>query len=601
MTDFVKDSVAAASGDPSIENEVATNRKAGKPVVAARPKQQATDSDPRTRLKQLRADAQAELSSDVGHHDQLRALLAKAYGWWSDVPAETKETLYSESGIKYYKTQDGSPRFNPVVKLIWGFGHDLSPSQNVTVSQRARALTALHSHFLKRPDDFKFNREGALKAHIEKTGGVSGLIADVEPESENEEAARPDPNKPNRSSGLSSTDRHKIQAEIAKLALKQLASSDVGIGKAEVTQPVRIGKDNLLVLLARFQSDTITILGSTNAGTQIDAVAAASAKHLNVQDENLRTLTQVLATQLFPPQALPASDDQRKKWFSKYNEKSDQKNATGQFIPSSKALLIRGTEQDILLSQNRLAVSPVTRCVVAKPWVSEGHSIQLKGGERALLERWIESGEISLKRAKAPKQREHGNNSDKWAFKLALHDSIAETDKDLHFYQLKPHQTQVDFKRNDFRANWSIELSPGWFAKLRQNWTDPWFLHPGKHNQITRPENRKLRLSAAKSDLTVTYDFRGDKFPSTSIPLPEGVAGPADVHPSAYFSKDLAPILFNLADVAATGSVTMAGNRHALVFTYATTSGDFEIAVPTLDADEQARDATAFAPLARSA
>src|SRR5260370_38519779 len=68
---------------------------------------------------------------------------------------------------------------------------------------------------------------------------------------------------------------------------------------------------------------------------------------------------------------------------------------------------------------------------------------------------------------------------------------------------------------------------------------------------------------------------------------------------AAYFSKDLAPILFNLADAHINGAVTMAGNTHAIVFQYVTTVGRFEIAVPTLAAKRKRRDGTLFYALDR--
>ena len=75
--------------------------------------------------------------------------------------------------------------------------------------------------------------------------------------------------------------------------------------------------------------------------------------------------------------------------------------------------------------------------------------------------------------------------------------------------------------------------------------------------------------------------MRPPRKPSNSLNQVRNLTEP---HTARYLSKDLGPnILFNLADAPVSGAVTMAGNDHALVFTYETPIGQFEIAAPTLD------------------
>jgi len=49
-----------------------------------------------------------------------------------------------------------------------------------------------------------------------------------------------------------------------------------------------------------------------------------------------------------------------------------------------------------------------------------------------------------------------------------------------------------------------------------------------------------------------------------------------------------------LTRVRPVAAIRMAGNEHVLVFRYATSVGEFEVAVPTIDPKTQVRDHTLF-------
>ena len=46
-------------------------------------------------------------------------------------------------------------------------------------------------------------------------------------------------------------------------------------------------------------------------------------------------------------------------------------------------------------------------------------------------------------------------------------------------------------------------------------------------------------------------------------------------------SKDIAPILYNLADTAVTGSIAISGNEQAVLIEFGTDMGRYQIAIPT--------------------
>ena len=46
-------------------------------------------------------------------------------------------------------------------------------------------------------------------------------------------------------------------------------------------------------------------------------------------------------------------------------------------------------------------------------------------------------------------------------------------------------------------------------------------------------------------------------------------------------SKDIGPILYNLADTAVTGSINISGNEQAVLVEFKTDMGCYQIAIPT--------------------
>ena len=108
-----------------------------------------------------------------------------------------------------------------------------------------------------------------------------------------------------------------------------------------------------------------------------------------------------------------------------------------------------------------------------------------------------------------------------------------------------------------------------------------------------------MEMTVSSKKLFIAFNLHEDHSAIEALELPEPIKALKTLNKTAYFSKDLAPILFNIADAQINGAVNIAGNAHAVVFRYATTVGQFEIAVPTLDAKRKHRDGTMFYALDR--
>jgi hypothetical protein len=559
------------------------------------------------RLGELQEGADAQYEIYKRSHEQLWVLLSRAYLWWREASQESGylESLYKQREIGFRATDSNLPNFNPLIRLIWNM-QEPDNAERVTISSWNKALQSVHERYLQNPDDFRHNPEGKLTAYIQGEGGVAGLTASTAEYVDEEQPAT----HATRRKSHSSTMTAQSQAEIARSALTELKAQKEGIGSVNVRETVRVGGDGLLVLLARREKNGhITVLGSSNDPTQIANVAALAVEtNLTNLPPNLRAFTEVIATQTFPPHALPSSPDKRSKWYrTRYADKSDLWQCDlegwtgkdrGERLRSAKKVLLRGKERDILLSGSRVAVSPVTRCILNNAIIDKEHTAFLRVLERSKIEQWIESKEITLLRAE-PKQRLKTASAEEQAsYKLAVTNTVSGFTKFLHFYGHTPQQKkghyQADFQRDKFKADWSLRLGTEWFANLRQEWADKWFAELGQFNQILRPHNAVIELKVTANKIYVLFNLQLKDSPFKTFPFPEPIKTFKRTQMTAYFSKDLAPILFNLADAHINGSVTMAGNAHAIVFRYATQVGKFEIAVPTLDAKRKHRDGTLF-------
>ena len=557
-------------------------------------------------LQKLQEGADAQYDAYRRSHEQLWSLLAKSYLWWREASEESGylEALYKKREIRFRTGDSNVPNFNPLIRLIWNM-QELGAVERVTISQWNKALQSVHEHYAQHADDFRHNAEGKLTAYIEGQGGVVGLTTRNAEYTDDET-----PINRLRRTSHSSTLTTKGREEIARRALTELKAQKKGVGSVAVRETVRVGGDGLLVLLARREKNgRITVLGSSNDPTQIDAVAALAVQtNLTNLSPNLRSLVEIIATQTFPSHALPMSPEKRSKWFrTRYSDKSDlwqgdleggTKEDRGERLRSAKRLLLRGKERDVLLSGSRVSVSPVTRCVLNEPLIDKGDTVFLRVLERATIEQWIETKEITLLRAEPKHRLKHAERSESASYKLAVANSISDFTKFLHFYDHTPDKKithyQADFHRDRFKADWSVKLNGEWFEKLRQIWTDQWFGGLGRFNQILRPHNAVLELKVTDKQLYVFFNLNPKKSPFETLAFPEPIKTLKRVQKTAYFSKDLAPILFNLADAHINGTVTMAGNTHVIVFRYATQMGKFEIAVPTLDAKRKHRESTLF-------
>lgn len=195
----------------------------------------------------------------------------------------------------------------------------MTPADRVRLSVINRAGQEIDEYFTQHPEEFAHNAEGKLKDYIREMGGIEALATQLRVSIERERSRK-------RREEPETDTAKQMQNALAKRALDALKSS-TGIGVAKMQGPVRLGAEGLTVFLGRKgkNSRDFTILASSNDPAHIEAVAASTAaQELSNLPSNLRTIVEIVRTQLFPFRSLPASPTERAKWLrTHYYEESD--------------------------------------------------------------------------------------------------------------------------------------------------------------------------------------------------------------------------------------------------------------------------------------
>ena len=143
---------------------------------------------------------------------------------------------------------------------------------------------------------------------------------------------------------------------------------------------------------------------------------------------------------------------------------------------------------------------------------------------------------------------------------------------------------------------WSAQLDTKWFVNLRATFLDEWFRQLGKNTQLKRENNWKFKFDVKAKSISITYDMD-----ATGIAPVRDFVAHTDVAPKSAISfevraKDIAPILYNVADASAVGSIIISGNDNAVVIAYQSEVGSYTIAIPTW-AERQLADGKKTSPL----
>lgn len=552
------------------------------------------------KLANLRLAAIEDWQKHEQSFKSTNKLLAQAYLNWREADAEPNwlENEYKKAGIKAYSKNNNQINYRPYIRLIYDW---TSPTnyQNKITSHYATVLNALNETYNENPKYFQTNALGKLINFIEQNGGVAGIVDDRSQNSNNSDEDETSEKEERRLTKKKITDD-----ELASRSINLLANSPNSIGTAQTEQHVRVDENNLVALIGRREADgKITILGMTNDEEAISATAIHSTKrNPSLVSYSLRLISEVIHTQMFPRIGMPKTKKQRQIWnklvwldktgfkiSAIYKIAKKDTDPDNDELANPRSLLIRNVWEDLIFSSLRSQRSVVTQC---KPKIFIGDKtkkIYLKTNERAFIEDYIERNEIELMDA-SPQSSLQRVEDQIYIYKLAVANKYTKHKKDFHFYErgrttdnavLKQ---QTEFHFFEFKSAWDFQVSVEWFESLRADWLDEWFTTLGRNTQLKRFNNSIFSLKITPIAIGITYNIDETGI-APSFKISTKVNFTKEQKEAALFvrSKDLAPVLYNIPDLAVEGCILVSGNDDAIVFEFNTSVGEYKIAVPTFE------------------
>ena len=493
--------------------------------------------------------------------------------------------------IRYKKPPDDLPTLVPFLRVIF-------KKSKIVAKEHARftkwniALLCLLYELHANPKRYRANPVPKLVAFISKSGGLDGLLT-------GEDKARIE-REENVSLLKDETEfnpfREAPVEQMLATAIENIKHG-VAVGSVVPNEAVRIGEDDLSALLIRrTNAGSFEILGSTNRRDAIGLVAHHMVRSSTSRLEaELKAIVDTIHTQAYPPLAMPASLLAREKWLTDvYRDQTRflAKNVPGRIekkknerLLSAKKLHIDGSSATLTLSSSRVRASVVTKCSGMKSSVAADHQCCLPGRDLLLLERMLETGEINAIDVIDHRALRPISMGSKHLYSLQLKRPTPQKVKIITLYDPSRDSGldsafQSDFDFSVWSPKWSFSVPQKWFVELRERFLDRWFATLGANKQVKRLNNQVFELATEATALRIGFNLSEAGSPKP-FEMPISRPQTTALSPAFYLSKDLGPVLYNLADMDIESPVMLSGNSDALVASFTSTIGNVQIAVPT--------------------
>jgi len=507
---------------------------------------------------------------------------------------------YRAAGIDHSKTLPNRINYRPFLRLTYSL-MDVSPYLSNKLGRWSAVLGLLDEAYLANQPYYDADPVPRLAAYIEQQGGITALHETVKHNGDDDtskDAADPAKLSPavtqrKRDAVLA---KQQATAELAKRRIHQLAHTQLQpIAEFKPTRPIPHNDQKLVALIARIEADgTIKVLASSCAADAINAVAAnVKAKEYGGVSPALAVLAETVSLQAFPAHAKPKGAEGHAAWRDRvfYDrvtsaKAADKANTSGEPQTTPRRLMFCAKSQSLVMS-NKGRSRGVT--IIAKP-----KAMQMPAGDQYLMtrQRWeleqlVASGQIELLRAKMD-DRLLPVEGQLHSHVLELENMGTGETQRLYFYERgrardnATNNWQGSINTATFKADWTASVTSAFFADLRERHFDEFFQTLGRYTQLNRENNRATQMVVTADQLTLDYNQQtiGDT-PAVTVPFSAKLATGADSLAYSFRYKDLAPVFYNLADAAATSTISIKGNADAMLITFNTNVATYSIALPT--------------------
>lgn len=559
-----------------------------------------TEIDLQQRLDELKLKGTAAFAEYKSSRKSLYNTFARAYTLWRlcQVQPDFLPKEYKKAGITANKLADNRVNFRPFIRLVFGITAKTG-TENNKVQHWANVLNALDDDYNERPAYYAANAEAKLIAHIEQQGGITEIVKKNADETADDDEELPKPSK-------SKKDLAAISAALAKRRIDQLITQPPkSLAVADkFSRSVSVDKDGLVALIGkRNAKGKIEIVATSIDPAALQSVALHSMRdYADEIDPSLRTLAEIIHTQTFPQIGMPSNEARRKEWrrvvevhetsVSAYKDELDKK--TGKKVKvlkklkNPRRLLILGDRGMIVLGRQREHGAAVTMMTPSFKLCGK-EIVVLRPSDRVAFEDPIVDGTLAIYRATPSDKLSPVSNDPKWHYHLLLENTATGHKRTIYFekYRGELGRSSTNFQlmfdaTGQFKPTWQFTADKDWFVELRAEWLDEWFKSLGLHTRILRSDSKVFEWKITPTKLAIRFEIDDDKHADKhTTAVPKCTMKGAKSKACLVASMDLAPVLYNLTELALTSKVTVCGDEHAMVFSYATDMGEFRIAIPT--------------------
>lgn len=173
----------------------------------------------------------------------------------------------------------------------------------------------------------------------------------------------------------------------------------------------------------------------------------------------------------------------------------------------------------------------------------------------------------------------------KASHKLVLENKLLRSRRAIYFYALdtvgeysRP-QADVNVEYTE-AAQWTATVDKLWFENLYVGFVGGWLAEYGEH--ITRPKHKTIRIEFGRTQLA--FKHYGERGNLTTPSKPFDIATVSNTSKPIkplFLTKDIMPVLANLAAADIVGSVKISVNEDLLTLSYKTALATYTVSVPT--------------------
>jgi hypothetical protein len=213
----------------------------------------------------------------------------------------------------------------------------------------------------------------------------------------------------------------------------------------------------------------------------------------------------------------------------------------------------------------------------------------LRPNDRNAIEEPIVNGSLTVYRATPSDHLQAVQNDPTWNYHLTLENTATGKKRTLYFAHyrdalgdnLQNFQLMFD-ATGEFKPTWQFTIDRNWLVKLRDEWLNKWFETLGFNRRILRSDSKVFEWKVEPHKLMIRFEIDDDKHADKHfVDLPPVTMTGDKPQSCLLASMDLAPVLYNLSEIAVRDTITVSGNQNAVVFSYETAVGEFKVALPT--------------------